>query len=373
MIYFDNAASTKVSRDVLDSFNKAVEMYYANPSSVHELGRKAHEIENLARNQIANLFSVKPSEVIFTSGATESNNLALKGICASYKNRGNHIISATNEHPSIINTLKQLEKEQGFKVTFLNPNKDGVITEQQVEEVINDDTILVSIMTVNNETGHINQIEKIAKMLKKYPRIFFHTDATQAIGKIKIDYSNVDLISLSAHKLHGFKGSGLLLKKEIITLSPILSGGGQEFNFRSGTNNLPIEIALAKTLRIAFENSDKHYQKVKLLNQTLKEELIRFKNIKIVSSPEGSPYILNFITNKKASVVAEYLSNKGIYVSTKSACSSKKNSVSHVLNALGYNDKEASNGIRVSFTSENEVEEIKVFTKTLEEALNSIK
>lgn len=368
MIYFDNAATTRINEEVLKSFCDLNTRFFANSASNHKLGQETYNLENIARRNIAKLFSLKENEVIFTSGASESNNLAIKGTAFRYQNRGKHLITTKVEHPSVLNSFHQLE-EFGFIVTYLNVDKDGKVEMEELKNAIRDDTILVSIMAVNNEVGAINDIEAIATYLKKFPKIVFHTDATQAIGKINIDYKNVDLLSLSAHKLHGFKGSGILIKKEKIDLMPLVSGGGQEFNYRSGTNNFPYEISLAKTLRIAFENQKKDYDFVKSLNDKLREELLKIDGIRINSSCDASPYILSFSTPKKASVVAEGLSNKNIFVSTKSACSSKKSPTSYVLQAMGRNEFESANAIRVSFSNDNTIDEIDIFVKELKEIL----
>ena len=372
MIYFDNAATTIVDKEVLKSFNEINTRFFANPASSHKLGQETFNLENIARRNIAKIFASKEEEIIFTSGATESNNLAIKGCAFRYQNRGKHIITTKVEHPSVLNAFRQLE-DFGFSVTYLDVDKDGKVSFEELKEAIRDDTILVSIMSVNNEVGTINDIEGIAKYLKTFPKIVFHTDATQAIGKIDIDYKNVDLVSLSAHKLHGFKGSGALIKRANIDLLPIASGGGQEFSYRSGTNNFPYEICLAKTLRIAYEKQKENYEKVKKLNDRLREELNKMPGVKINSPLDASPYILNFSTVKKASVVAEGLSLKEIYVSTKSACSSKKIPTSYVLQAMGRDEFDSANAIRVSFSNENTLEEIDIFIKELSNILLKLK
>lgn len=372
MIYLDNAATTKLNGEVLKSFCELNNQFFANSASTHKLGQEAYRLEEMARNQIAKLLKSDPSEVIFTSGATESNNLAIKGVAFSYKNRGKHLITSKVEHPSVLNAFKMLENDFGFRVTYLDVNEYGQIEIDTLKKALTDDTILVSIMAVNNEVGSINPIEEIGSLLKNYPKVLFHCDATQAIGKINLDYSNVDLLSLSAHKIHGFKGSGLLLKRKNIELSPLLSGGGQEFNYRSGTNNYPYEVCLAKTLRIALENQNKNYQYVKSLNDYLRT-LLEDLDVKINSSKVGSPYIVNISINKKASVVSEALSLKDIYVSTKSACSSKRSPSSYVLEAMGLSKFDSMNAIRISLSNETTKEEILTFIKELKVILNTVK
>ncbi len=373
MIYLDNAASTSVDEEVLRSYNDFVKEYYGNPASNHGYGIKSADFELKARRQIASLFNVKENDIIFTSGATEANNLAIKGVALYYKDRGKHLITTKIEHPSVLEAFKQLENDFGFEVTYLNVNDEGVIDINELKQSIRDDTILVSIMCVNNEVGSINNINEIGELLSNYKKIFFHSDITQAVCKIDLDLKYVDLASLSLHKLHGFKGSGILIKRNIISLKPLLSGGGQEFGFRSGTNNLPIEVSAAKTLRIAFDKQKKYYNYVCSLRDYLFNELELIDLVKINSTRIGSPYIINFSTSKKASVVVEYLSNKGIYVSTKSACSSKKSSSSYVLEAMKKSKEDASNAIRVSLNYETKKEEIDVFLLELKNALKEIK
>ena len=242
-----------------------------------------------------------------------------------------------------------------------------------VLKAIRDDTILVSIMAINNEVGSINNIEEIGKSLKNYSKVFFHSDITQAVGKIHLSLGNVDLASLSLHKIHGFKGSGILLKKSNINLEPLLSGGGQEFNFRSGTSNVPIYVSAAKTLRLALENIDKNYEHVDKLRNRLKEGLLNVKGVQINSPINASPYILNFSLTKKASVVVEALSKKKIYVSTKSACSSRLSSLSYVLEAMGLDEYKASNAIRVSFSDNSTLDEVDIFLQELKNILDTIR
>ncbi len=372
MIYFDNAASTQIDQDVLDSYAKFAKSIYANPASTHKYAFEALEFEKKARHQIASLFNKLDQEIIFTSGASEANNLAIKGACLQYKNRGKHIITSTIEHASVLEAFKQLERKFAFEVTYLRPNKEGKISLEQVQNAIRNDTIFVSLMWVNNEIGSVNDIEKIGEYLKKYPKIIFHSDITQAAGKLKLNLKDVDLASLSLHKLHGFKGSGILIKRDSLSLMSLISGGGQEYNLRSGTNNVPLEVSAAKTLRKAYETIEKNYKNVTHLKNVLINGLKNIDGIHINSPIDASPYIVNFSINKKASVVVEALSKKEIYVSTKSACSSKKSSISYVLKEIGLDEKSASNALRISFSSYSKEEEVNVFLEALKEILKTI-
>lgn len=371
MIYFDNASTTMIDEDILKSFLGAQKIAIGNASSTHQLGYAALELEKKAKKQIASFFNCQEEDVIFTSGATESNNLAIKGIVERYKSRGNHIITSKIEHLSVLNSIKELE-QQGYDVTYLDVDSNGQIDLKQLTNSIRSDTILISIMAVNNETGSIQPISEIGEIIKKYPNIHFHCDATQAIGKIDIDYTNVDLITFSGHKINSFKGMGALIKKNGTDLMHQISGGGHQNGYRSGTTNVPGEVALAKSLRIAFEQQKTNYNKVNKICKYLKERLELIPNVKIHGN-NCSPYIISFEVPKKASVVAEALSNREIYVSTKSACSSKKQTSSYVLEAMNLSAWACSNSIRVSFCKDNTLEEVDIFCNALIEILNSIK
>ena len=372
MIYFDNAATTIIDEEVLNSFNYTIKNYMGNSSSLHHEGLRALELEKKAIKQIASFFNASENEVYFTSGATESNNMAIKGVCLYYQNRGKHIITTKIEHLSVLNVFEQLRSKFGFEVTYLDVDENGIVDLNQLKESIRDDTILVSIMAVNNEVGSIQPIEKIGKILKEYSKIHFHCDATQAIGKIDIDYKDVDLITLSGHKIHSFKASGLLIKRQNTNLEPLIVGGGHQNNLRSGTTSVPNEVALAKAIRLSFSKQKERYLKVKELQEYF---FLKGQEMGLVfnSQINQSPFIISFSLNKKASVVAEALSNQEIYVSTKSACSSKKESSSYVLLAMHKDKYIASNSIRVSFDEHNTKEEIDIFFKALGSILKSLK
>ena len=349
VIYLDNAATSKVHPEVLDSYNQITLKYFANPSSIHFLGQESHRLLEKSREQILNLFKLTHHEVIFTSGATEANNLAIKGYAFANKGRGNHIITSATEHPSVLNTVKQLEN-YGFEVTILPVNKQGVVEVNSLKEAIKDKTILVSIMSVNNETGAINPIKEIGELLKNYPKIAFHVDMTQAIGKVDIPLENIDMFSFAGHKIHGLLGSGALIKEKKIILEPLNSGGGQENNLRSGTNTVALSASLAKALRLAIKGQQENYQKVSNLRDYLLSYLKDNPDLYNINSYSlDNPYILNFsLINHKASVVVEALSNKGIMVSSLSACHSKYEDYSYVVYAMNQDMKLAHNTIRVS-------------------------
>lgn len=377
LIYFDNASTTRVDPRVLEVFNKTHEENFANPSSIHKEGQRAFYLFNRTKDEILRLLNLRDSEVIYLSGATEANNLAIKGVALRYKNRGNHIITSIYEHPSVLEAYKQLEKEFGFKVTYLYPNKDGVITAQTVQDALTDKTILVSLMAVNNEIGAINPIEEISNLLEKYPKIIFHVDACQALGKLEkeINYSKVDLLTISGHKIHGLVGYGALIKKKKIELLPLNSGGGQEYNYRSGTEDLAGACAFLKAIELALSDEKKHYEHILMLGNKLVSYLKERSDLFEFNIPNPfNPYIINFSSlTKKGSVIVEALSNNNIMVSSVSACHSSKEKGSYVVKSIGKDDKAANNTIRVSLDYSNTLEEVDIFISTLEKIIGEIR
>ena len=369
IIYLDNASTTVVNNEVLDAYVQAKRLYFANPSSIHIPGQEANRMLEKAREQILNVLNVKDHELIFTSGATEANNLAIKGYCLKHQNRGKHIITTQVEHPSVLECTKQLEEEFGFQVTYLPVNKNGVVELETLKNAIRKDTILVSIMAVNNEIGSVNPIHDIANLLSSYKTIAFHVDATQGIGKIKLPLNEADMVSFSGHKIHGLNSSGALIKRQKINLLPIMSGGGQEGNLRSGTH----DVALAKTVRLENEKIDENYAKISAISQYLKEYILSKPELFELNSVDN-PYIVNFSTlTKKASVIIEALSSRGIIVSSTSACHAKDEPISYVVKALGKSDEIAHNTIRVSLSYENTLEDVKQFISELENIIKEIK
>ena len=374
IIYLDNAATSKVYPEVLDSYNQITLKYFANPSSIHKLGQESNRLLEKSREQILSLFNLSHHEVIFTSGATEANNLAIKGYALANKSRGNHLITTAVEHPSVLNAFKALEK-YGYEVTILPVNKNGAIEVNSLKEAIKDNTILVSIMSVNNETGATNPIKEIGELLKNYPKIAFHVDMTQAIGKMNIPLENIDMFSFSGHKIHALLGSGALIKEKKIILEPISNGGGQENNLRSGTNTLALSATLAKALRLSLKEQKENYNKVSNLRDYLLSYLKDNPDLYSLNSLDNNnPYIVNFsLLNHKASVVVEALSNKGIMVSSLSACHSKNEDYSYVVLAMNNDMKLAHNTIRVSFSYENTVDDVNALIRGLKQIMKEIK
>lgn len=370
MIYFDNAATTRPSLAVLKCFEKENEQCFANPSSRHAYGREAYrKLENARLSILKSLSLSNDYRVLFTSGASESNNLAIKGIAKEYLRRGKRIITTQVEHPSVLEAFRSLEKE-GFEVIYLPTKEDGTVDPETLKENMNKETILVSIMATNNETGSNNDILALSKIVHSFPKAFFHVDVTQAIGKRDLPYSSIDLFSFSGHKIHGLKGTGALILKKNITLLRQIDGGDQEYFFRAGTDNLPGDEALAVALEEATKNLQDNIAHAKEISSFLREGLEKNDEILMNSPLDGSPFILNFsLKRKKASVVTEALSHEGIYVSSVSACNSKGEPVSYVLEAMGFSKERAMNSIRLSFSRENTLEEAKTFLNTLQNIL----
>lgn len=370
MIYFDNAATTRPSLAVLKCFEKENEQCFANPSSRHAYGREAYrKLENARLSILKSLSLSNDYRVLFTSGASESNNLAIKGIAKEYLRRGKRIITTQVEHPSVLEAFRSLEKE-GFEVIYLPTKEDGTVDPETLKESMNKETILVSIMATNNETGSNNDILALSKIVHSFPKAFFHVDVTQAIGKRDLPYSSIDLFSFSGHKIHGLKGTGALILKKNITLLRQIDGGDQEYFFRAGTDNLPGDEALAVALEEATKNLQDNIAHAKEISSFLREGLEKNDEILMNSPLDGSPFILNFsLKRKKASVVTEALSHEGIWVSSVSACNSKGEPVSYVLEAMGFSKERAMNSIRLSFSRENTLEEAKTFLNTLQNIL----
>ena len=370
-IYLDNAATTKPLEAVVALFVESEKENFSNPNSIHALGAlNANQLQK-SRESILNSFKLKKHKVIFTSSSTEANNLAIKGYCLKYSNRGKHIITSNIEHPSVLECFNQLKEQFGFEVTILNVNEKGIVEPSKLLEAMRQDTILVSIMALNNEIGSINPIKEITEIVHKFPKANLHVDTTQAIGKIDLDYSNIDMFVVSAHKIHGLKNSGALIYKSSLSFLPLLSGGGQEEGFRSST----VSVSNAKALELAISLSLKEDRaKINELRNRLVDGLKDIEGVELNSNEECSPYIINFsLKNKKASVVVESLSNKGIYVSSVSACNSKKEASSYVVKAIGKSDLLAHNTVRVSFSKDNTIEDVDIFLSELNNTLRSIR
>ena len=317
-VYLDFAATTFPSEEVIKAFLEESN-YSANANSNHALGKICNQriIENT--NLIASLFKVKKEEIIYTSGASEANNLALKGICLKYKK--GHIITTKFEHSSVIATLNYLSS-LGFEIDFVECDKFGLVKIDNLKKLIREDTILISIAGINSEIGILEPVLEIGKFLKEnYPNIVFHVDATQAIGKVNLNLDHIDLLSLSGHKIFGFKGIGLLIKKEHLKLVPLIHGGKSTTIYRSGTPQNELIAALGKALEIAYLDIDKKNAYVKTINKEIREFLEKYENVRINSNAYSTPYILNFsLLGTNSNLFQDLISKQGIYLSTKTAC-----------------------------------------------------
>jgi len=378
-IYFDNSATTQVHPDVADLVHETMVRNYGNPSSLHRKGVQAERAVTNARKILANAWQVSPDEVYFTSGGTESNNQAIKGIVHAYRNRGNHIITSNVEHPSVLNVFDHLE-DLGLTITFLRVKENGVVDPDELKEALTEDTILVSLMHVNNEVGAIQPIQTVGQILAGYSKkIFFHVDAVQAFGKVEVlpEKWGVDLMSVSGHKIHGPKGTGALYVRKGTRLQPLVEGGGQEKDIRSGTENVPGIVGLGKAADISVKNFESHVKKMSAIKETLAlrvKEKIPECRINSNLNELGAPHILNIsFPGTKSEVLLHYLEQDGIYVSSGSACSAKKGKLSHVLTAMDLTEEEMEGSIRFSFSYMNEVEEVLPVVESLTKAVSELR
>lgn len=375
-IYLDNSATTKPYKEVVDKMLQALTEDYANPSSLHRKGIEVEKNIKLIRQNIAKSIGAKDKEIYFTSGGTESNNTIIRGIANLNKKRKNHIISTVIEHPSVLNTLKDLELE-GFEITYLNVDENGKIDLNELKESIKPSTCLITIMHVNNEIGSIQPIAEIGKYLKTLDeKVYLHVDAIQSYGKINFRPSkyNIDFMSVSGHKFHGPKGIGFMYIKENNRLKPLLTGGGQEIGIRSGTENVPGIYGLGEAVKIINQDLNAVIEKISKLKDMLKREIVNnIDDIKVNSPEDGVCHILNIsFRGVKGEVLLHYLEQKGIYVSTGSACSSKKKG-SHVLNAIGLKPDEIEGAIRFSLSDTNSEDQIKEVVNILKESVNDLR
>ncbi|HWO97310.1 MAG TPA: cysteine desulfurase family protein [Bacillus sp. (in: firmicutes)] len=376
MIYLDNSATTPPYQEVIESFSKVSARYYGNPSSLHQFGVEAENLLSRARHQVAGLLGVQPREVVFTSGGTEGNNLAIKGAALQYQARGKHIITTSIEHDAVHEPFKQLE-QFGFDVTYVPVDRNGFVHTEDIESAIRPDTILVSVIHVNNEIGSVQPIEEIGHMLRKYPKILFHVDHVQGVGKVllNIKEANIHLCTISGHKFHGLKGTGALYIKEGLILSPLLSGGSQEFQLRSGTENVAGAVSLAKALRMTMDQYEINIQRVSGMKERLMKELAKGERI-TVNTPvsQSAPHIINLtVKGIKAEVLLHSLEKKGIFVSTTSACSSKKKQPSKTLLAMGRSEEEANEAIRLSLSYLNINDDVDYVVQSIFASIEQLK
>lgn len=370
MIYLDYSATTPVNNEVLDTFCKVSKNFVGNPNSLHKLGVEAKELIDASTSQIEDILKLHDKEVIYTSGASEANNTAIMGVVKKYPNRGHHIITTRLEHSSIIAPISALQNE-GYEVSFVDLDENGLVTIENLKKLIRDDTVLVSIGCVNSELGIIQDIDRLGKFLKDYPKLIFHSDVTQAIGKIKLNLDNVDLASFSAQKFYGLKGVGCLIKNKNIKIEPLIYGGKSTTIYRSGTPAVALIASLAKALRLVYEDFDNRYNYVKSLNSYLREELSKIDGVHINSSLESSPYILNIsIKNIKSEVMLHALESEDIYISTQTACSKGGSSIG--VFEITKNEDYALHSLRISLSYLTTKEELDVFLKVFKEQMRKL-
>ena len=363
MIYFDNSATTKMYPEVLDTYRKVNEQFFGNPSSLHRLGNEADALLQQSRKQIAQLLGVHPDEIFFTSGGTESDNWAIKGTAMEKFATGKHLIASSVEHPAVSKSLEQLGK-LGFEITYLPVDADGIVSVEELGKAIRKDTILVSVMAINNEVGSIQPIEAIGELLENYPWVHFHVDAVQAVSECVplIPHPRVDLLSLSAHKFHGPKGVGILYKKHGKRIAPLLTGGGQEAGMRSTTENVGGVAAMAKALRMTLENGASSREQEQLVRGKLFAALSEYEDVRIFSPEDGAGHILCFaMKGVRGEVMVHAFESQDIFISTTSACSSRKKGTPYTLGSMGVPLSWSQCAVRISLSGENTQAEADAF------------
>ncbi|AZP05116.1 cysteine desulfurase family protein [Jeotgalibaca ciconiae] len=369
MIYFDNSATTYMYPEALDTYVKVNQSFFGNPSSLHKLGTLADNLLQQSRKQVADLLSVSPKEIFFTSGGTEGDNWVIKGTAMEKRMYGKHLITSSIEHPAVSRSMQQLEK-LGFEVTYLPVNKEGLISVTDLKEAIREDTILVSLIAVNNEVGSIQPIKEVGELLKNHPTIHFHVDAVQAVTEFNqiLLHPRIDFLVLSAHKFHGPKGVGIVYKKHGKRIAPLLSGGGQESGERSSTENIGGIAATAKALRMTIERKEAARQKELAIRDYIRSFLEQYPNVQLFSHEEGAAHILCFaLQGVRGEVMVHAFEQEDIIISTTSACSSKKGEVPATLESMSVPSEWSKCAVRLSFGEENTMEEAKRFTEVFKQ------
>ena len=376
MLYWDYAAAAPPYEAVVQTMEQIMRLHYANPSSLHRAGLEAAKLIRRSREVCATALSVQPKEILFTSGATESNNFAIKGAALQYQSRGRHIVTTEIEHPSVYESCLQL-KQLGFEITFVAPESTGIVDPARVAAAVRPDTVLVSVMHVNNEVGTVQPLMEIGKLIKTVnSRTLFHVDGVQGYGKLTVDLKgwNVDLYSLSPHKIRGPRGTGLLYVKDGIKLFPLLSGGSHEEGLRAGTENVPAIVASAKAIRMSGEERELFTARISPLRDRLLNFLRTVPEFVINSREDGAPHIVHFsYPGMKGEVLARKLEELGMVVSTRSACSSRLSEPSRVLLSMGKDVSTASGGIRISFGDSHTEADVILLEQALLSAVQALK
>lgn len=375
MIYLDNAATTKADQDVIDSFVKVNQSLYFNPNSPHQAGLQAEQVLKQAKEEIDSALNLNHLyHIVFTSGATESNNMALKGIAYRKRETANEIITSVLEHPSVLEVMRYLEEKQGFKLKYVDVKSDGKIDTEHLKSLMSDKVGLVTCMYVNNIMGQIQPIQDIVNILKDYPRAHLHVDAVQALGKVSMNLNGVDSLSLSGHKFNGLKGQGLLIIKNIQNIEPVVHGGGQEYGLRSGTVNLPMAVSMVKSIKLTMGRLDEASRKLNKMNQSVRAFLEEFRGVYINSPKDSAPQIINVsFPGVKGEVLVNAFSKHGVMISTTSACSSKRGKLNEVLLAMGVPDARIEGSIRISMGVHTTEEDIQRFKEVFEEVYEEVK
>ena len=372
MIYLDNCATTKPYKEVLETFVEVNNNYYGNPASINKFGKTTNKLLDAARKQVADILKVEKETIYFTSCATESNNIAIIGSVEHKKDFGNRIIVSKIEHPSVLETYRELER-RGFILDYLNVDSNGLIDLNHLKSLLTKETILLSVMHVNNVYGGVQPIKEIVELLKEYPKVHFHVDGVQGVLKKEINLSDIDSYSISAHKFHGIKGVGVLYLKSRRTVHNITFGGGQENGLRSGTVNVAGAVSLAKALRLSYERTPDVLKKHREFKKLIINELDSINHV-VINSPLDDNYvdsIINISLPKiKGEAIVNSLNERGIMVSTTSACSSKTFHLNEALYARGLSKENIERSIRLSFSYKTKLEEIKTFVKVFKEEYN---
>ncbi|SHI54601.1 cysteine desulfurase family protein [Parasporobacterium paucivorans] len=376
--YLDNSATTQVFENVTEIMTRVMHVHYGNPSSLHAKGLEAEKYIKTAKGIMAGQLKVREKEIFFTSGGTESNNLAVIGTAMANKRAGNHIITTRIEHPSVLNACKFLE-EEGFEVTYLPVDKNGVVLLDKLEEAVTDNTILVSIMYVNNEIGSLQPFSEISEIIRrKNPKTVIHSDAVQAFGKCRIfpQKEGIDLLSASAHKLHGPKGAGMLYVNSRIKIKPLFYGGNQQDGLRSGTENVPGIAGFGEAVKMAYDNLDEKTQRLSQMKRDFISHLEKLEDVTVFSKNEGcfAPHIISAgFAGVKSEVLLHALEEKEIYVSSGSACNSHKKASSATLQAIGVPKDLLDNTLRFSLSYETAEEELDYTIETLTQLLPKLR